>query len=39
MRKYVAVGMTAGESLQAIIDAMEAEGYIYTPFTDDPRED
>ena len=39
MRKQVAVGMTAGEALQAIIDAMETEGYIYTPFTDDPRED
>ena len=39
MRNQVTVGMTAGEALDAIIDAMEAEGYIYTPFTDDPRED
>ncbi|WP_411029762.1 hypothetical protein [Spongiimicrobium sp. 3-5] len=39
MRRHVKVGMTAGESLQAIITAMEKENFIYTPFTDDSAED
>ncbi len=32
---HMKVGMTAGESLDAMVKAMEAEGYIYTPFNDD----
>ena len=39
MREHVRAGMTAGEALQDIVSAMEAEGYIYTPFTDDGDED
>jgi Xaa-Pro dipeptidase len=39
MRPHMRVGMTAGESLEAMIKAMEDEGYIYTPFTDDGGED
>ena len=39
IRENVRVGMTAGESLQAIIGALEQEGYIYTPFPDDPATD
>ena len=35
MRPTVRVGATAGESLKAMIAAMEEAGYIYTPFTDD----
>ncbi len=34
MRENVKVGITAGESLKAIVSAMEKAGYIYTPFTD-----
>ena len=32
MREHMRVGMTAGESLKAMISAMEDAGYIYTPF-------
>jgi len=39
LRENVKVGMTAGESLQAMIAAMEAAGYIYTPFTDVDEDD
>ena len=39
MRPHVRVGMTSGESLEAMIAAMESEGYIYTPFTDDGEVD
>jgi hypothetical protein len=39
MRDNIRVGMTAGESLAAIVAAMEAAGYVYTPFTDDPFDD
>ncbi len=39
MRPHVRVGMTAGESLEAIVKAMEGAGYIYTPFTDIGSED
>ena len=34
MRQQIKVGMTAGESLQAIVSALEEADYIYTPFTD-----
>jgi len=39
MRKHVKVGMTSKESYEAIISAMEKEGFIYTPFNDDSAED
>lgn len=39
MREHMRVGMTAGEALAEIIEAMEAAGYLYTPFTDDPTDD
>ena len=39
MRQHMRVGMTAGESLAAMVKAMEDAGYIYTPFTDDGAED
>ncbi len=39
LRENVKVGMTAGESLQAMISGMEAAGYIYTPFTDVDEDD
>jgi hypothetical protein len=39
MRPTVKGGMTAGECLKAMISAMEAAGYIYTPFTDDGEDD
>ena len=39
MRPHMRVGMTAGESLEAMIKAMEDAGYIYTPFTDEGGED
>ena len=32
MRDHIRVGMTGGEALDAVVAAMEAEGYIYTPF-------
>ncbi len=32
MRPHMRVGMTAKEALDAMVAAMEAEGYIYTPF-------
>ena len=35
MWPHMRVGMTAGESLAAMVQAMEAAGYIYTPFKDD----
>ena len=34
IREHVRAGRTAGETQNAIIRAMEAEGYIYTPRTD-----
>ena len=34
MREHMKVGMTARESLSAMVAAMEDEGYIYTPFVD-----
>lgn len=39
MRQHMRVGMTAGEALAEIVEAMEAAGYVYTPFTDDPFDD
>ena len=39
MRDHMKVGMTAGESLDAMVKAMEEEGYIYTPFLDNQTED
>ena len=38
MRPHMGVGMTAGESLDAMVKAMEDAGCIYTPFTDDGRD-
>ena len=31
MREHMKVGMTAGQSLDAMVKAMEKAGYIYTP--------
>ncbi len=39
MRPHMRVGMTAGESMEAMIKAMEDAGYIYTPFTDNGARD
>jgi Xaa-Pro dipeptidase len=39
IRKQVKVGRTAGETLKAIVSAMEEAGYIYTPFVDIGSED
>ncbi len=39
IRQQVRVGMTAGESLNAIVAAMEEAGYIFTPFTDVDEDD
>ncbi len=39
MRPHMRVGMTGGESLAAMVKAMEDAGYIYTPFTDNGRKD
>ena len=39
MRDHMRVGMTAGESKEAMISAMEEAGYIYTPFIDIGEED
>ncbi len=39
IRQNVKVGMTAGESLTAMVSALEQAGYIYTPFTDDSAKD
>ena len=32
MRDHIKVGMTGKEALDAVVSAMEKEGYIYTPF-------
>ena len=34
MRDHMRVGMTAGESLDAMVEAMQEAGYTYTPFRD-----
>lgn len=34
IRKTIKVGRTAGETLEAIAQALEKEGFVYTPFTD-----
>jgi len=39
MRPHMRVGMTGGESLAAMVKAMEDAGYIYTPFTDNGARD
>lgn len=39
MRPHMKVGMTGGESLAAMVKAMEEAGYIYTPFTDHSEKD
>ncbi len=39
MRDHMKVGMTAKESLDAMVAAMEAAGYFYTPFRDIGTED
>jgi len=39
LRDHMKVGMTGGESLDAMVKAMEEEGYIYTPFMDNGTED
>ncbi len=39
MWDHMKVGMTAGESLDAMVQAMEEAGYLYTPFNDDGKDD
>ena len=39
MKDHMKVGMTAGESLDAMVQAMEKEGYIYIPSNDIGSED
>ena len=39
MRHHMKVGMTGGESLDAMVVAMEEAGYVYTPFIDNGVED
>ena len=38
MRREIKVGLTAGETLDACVKALEKEGYVYTPFEDTPRD-
>ncbi len=39
IRENVKVGRTAGETLKAIVSALEDAGYIYTPYVDSGPED
>jgi Xaa-Pro aminopeptidase len=39
IRKTMKSGKTAGETLQAVASALEKEGYIHTPFTNNVKED
>jgi len=39
IRPHVRIGMSAGESLAAMVSALEEAGYIHTPFTDIGTED
>jgi hypothetical protein len=39
MRPHMKVGMIGGESLAAMVKAMEEAGYIHTPFADDGEKD
>ena len=39
IRGQIRVGRTAGETLAAIVEALEAADYIYTPFTDIGEDD
>lgn len=39
MRPHIVAGRTAKETLDALVAALEAEGYIYTPFVDIGEED
>ncbi len=39
LREHMKVGMTGGESMSAMVKAMEEAGYIYTPLTDVGTED
>ena len=38
IRKEIIVGLTAGETLNAVVKALEKAGYVYTPFEDTPRD-
>ena len=39
MEKHMKVGMTAGQSFDAMVKAMEAEGYMHIPSNDNGSED
>ena len=39
IRKTITVGKTAGETLQSVAVALENQGYIHTPFTNDVTSD
>jgi len=39
MRKHIVAGRTAKQTLDALVAALESEGYIYTPFIDIGTED
>jgi len=39
IRRNITVGRTAGETLAFLAEKLEAEGYVYTPFTDIGSED
>lgn len=38
IRKEIKIGRTAGETLEAVVKALEKAEYVYTPFEDTPRD-
>lgn len=38
IKENIKVGRTAGETLEHLAEALEAEGYVWTPFVDDERD-
>ncbi|WP_169734686.1 M24 family metallopeptidase [Maribacter antarcticus] len=38
IRNEIVVGHTAGETMKAVVAALEKAGYVYTPFEDTPRD-
>lgn len=39
IRRTLTPGRTAGETLKAVVDALERAGFVYTPFTDTDKDD
>jgi len=38
IRRNIKVGRTAGQTLEAVVAALEEAGYVYTPFVDTPQD-